>query len=162
LIGYENRTLAAKDFENDAVDAGEIGSGASVTALYEIIPFDPGKIDSTKSIATKYQKIVVTENPALVNELCNLKIRYKEPADSISKLIEKPVDKRWNAFENSSNNIRFVASVASFGMLIRFSKFVGIATFDSVFKSAKASAKGYEDRLEFLEIVKKAKAMYVK
>lgn len=161
LIGYENRALAAKDFENDAIDAGEIGSGASVTALYEIIPATQ-KRDSSGTPTTKYQKTVFNEDPTLNNELCNLKVRYKEPTDSTSKLVEKPVDKRWNAFENSSNNIRFAASVASFGMLIRFSKFVGIATFDSVYKSAKASAKGSEDRLEFLEIVKKAKAMYVK
>jgi Ca-activated chloride channel homolog len=157
LIGYENRALAAEDFDNDAVDAGEVGSGASVTALYEIVPAD--------TLQTEYS---INKNGASSvdlnanNLLCNLKIRYKAPAGIASKLIEKPIDNRCSAFENGTNNIRFAASVASFGMLIRFSKFVGMATFESVYKYAKGSANGSAERQEFLEIVKQAHDMYVK
>ncbi len=157
LIGYENRALAAEDFENDAVDAGEIGSGASVTALYEIIPADT--LQSQIKINKKGTSAI---DSTANNLLCKLKIRYKAPAGNTSNLIEKPIDNRCSAFENGTNNIRFATSVASFGMLIRFSKFVGTATFESVYKYAKGAANGYADRQEFLEIVKKANAMYVK
>ncbi len=157
LIGYENRALAAEDFENDAVDAGEIGSGASVTALYEIIPADT--LQSQIKINKKGTSAI---DSTANNLLCKLKIRYKAPAGNTSNLIEKPIDNRCSAFENGTNNIRFATSVASFGMLIRFSKFVGTATFESVYKYAKGAANGYADRQEFLGIVKKAHDMYVK
>lgn len=157
LIGYENRALAAEDFDNDAIDAGEIGSGASVTALYEIVTAD------TLHLQTSINKKGASAVDSTANNLlCNLKIRYKAPAGNTSNLIEKPIDNRCSAFENGTNNIRFAASVASFGMLIRFSKFVGTATFESVYKYAKGSANGSADRQEFLEIVKKAHDMYVK
>ena len=126
LIGYANRKLAAEDFENDEVDAGEIGSGHSVTALYEIVP--PGSENDPLSKVTsnlRYQKgaapPVVQPKTELVpsKELALLKLRYKRPDEDVSILMDEPVmpaDKKW---ERSSEDHRFASAVALFGMILR-------------------------------------------
>lgn len=159
LLGYEDRMLETEDFNNDTKDAGEIGSGASVTAIYEIIPAT-NKATDTLTQTLKYQRVEVINDSITRNELGSLKIRYKNPNENTSKLIETTMENRSNSFENSSNNLRFAASVASFGMLLRDSKFKGNATFSSVLEMAKSSTENNEVRIEFLSMVKNAKALY--
>ncbi|RZM18763.1 MAG: DUF3520 domain-containing protein, partial [Pedobacter sp.] len=124
LIGYENRMLKAKDFNNDQKDAGELGSGHTVTALYEIIPVGvksnfAGSVDDLK-----YQ---VNSKPVAVGkgskELMTVKLRYKQPDGNVSKLIEQAVIDTAVPFGNTSENFRFSAAVAEFGMLLRQSAF---------------------------------------
>lgn len=159
LLGYEDRMLETEDFSNDAKDAGEIGSGASVTAIYEIIPANSEVHDSTIQ-NLKYQQVLVVKDSIVNKELGMLKIRYKKPNENKSMLIETPMLNNSNAFENCSNNLKFASAVASFGMLLRDSKFKGNATFDSVLKMAKNASEGNENRVQFLSMVKNAEAIY--
>jgi Ca-activated chloride channel family protein len=159
LLGYEDRMLETEDFNNDAKDAGEIGSGASVTAIYEIIPANAEVRDSTAQ-NLKYQQVLVVKDSVVNKELGMLKIRYKKPNENTSKLIETTMFNNSNAFENSSNNLKFASAVASFGMLLRDSKFKGNATFDSVLKMAKNASENDENRIQFLSMVKNAEAIY--
>ena len=160
LIGYENRLLNKEDFNDDKKDAGELGSGHTVTALYELIPTGI-KSEFLKDVdPLKYQK----ENkltPSAGQELMTVKFRYKEPAGSKSKLIELPLLDSQIAFEKTSDNFRFAASVAEFGMLLRNSEFKKNSSFNHVFQTAKAArgkdAEGY--RKEFLLLVKKASSL---
>jgi Ca-activated chloride channel family protein len=151
--------LETEDFNNDTKDAGEIGSGASVTAIYEIIPAT-NKATDTLTQTLKYQRVEVIKDSLTRNELGSLKIRYKNPNENTSKLIETTMENRSNSFESASNNLRFAASVASFGMLLRDSKFKGNATFSSVLAIAKSSTENNEVRIEFLSMVKNANALY--
>lgn len=140
LIGYENRLLNKEDFNDDKKDAGELGSGHTVTALYEIIP---AGIEST-FLATvddlKYQKkdAKVTGN---AKELMTIKLRYKQPDGNISQLIEKPIVDANIPLKKTSDNFRWSAAVAEFGMLLRDSEFISDATFSHCKKLAE-SAKG--------------------
>jgi Ca-activated chloride channel family protein len=165
LIGYENRKLAAQDFNDDQKDAGEIGAGHTVTALYEIIPTgvpwtQPG-VD-----ALKYQSTPQTRSKEAVasKEVMTVKIRYKAPDGDTSTKLEYTlgVDQAV-AFEASSDNLRWSSAVALFGMLLRGSESSGIGTLDMVSDIAK-SALGHkpdDTRLEFLNMVKQAKALGV-
>lgn len=156
LIGYENRMLRDEDFNDDKKDAGELGSGHTVTALYEIIPQD-GKKGSKyiKSVDDlKYQNKATTVSES--NDLMTLKLRYKQPDGNRSELIEHQVEASVTAWNNTSNNLRWSASVASFGMLLRDSEFKGNVTYDKVEKWAR-SARGedYEGyRAEFIRLVR--------
>ena len=152
LIGYENRMLAAEDFNDDTKDAGEIGSGHTVTALYEIIPV--GVNDSfIKSVdPLKYQsneKKTITNG---TNEIITIKLRYKQPDGDISKLIQHAVIDNQITIANTSDNFRFSAAVAEFGLLLRNSEYKQQATYKQVISLAK-SAKGKDDngyRAEFI------------
>lgn len=137
LIGYENRLLNEEDFDNDKKDAGEMGAGHTVTALYEIVPVT-GK---TKKSNLKYQKTNLTDAAIESNDLVTLKLRYKEPDGFKSKLITQPVLAQLTDLENTSNNFRFSAAITEFGMLLRDSEFLGSATFESATDLAKY-AKG--------------------
>jgi Ca-activated chloride channel family protein len=159
LIGYENRMLAKEDFNDDTKDAGELGSGHTVTALYEVIPIGV-KTDLLKDVdGLRYQQPdeSFSEN-SFNDELMFVKLRYKKPDGETSKLIEYPLIDKELAITQTSNNFRFASAVAQFGMLLRDSKFKGEATFEVVQQlalSAKGSdAEGY--RNEFIELVKKA------
>jgi Ca-activated chloride channel family protein len=161
LIGYENRMLAKEDFNDDTKDAGEIGAGHTVTALYEIIPVGV-KNDFDRPVdPLKYQQ---PENLATVgfgDEIMNVKIRYKHPDSDISKLITQPVKNTVLSFGQASDNFRFSAAVASFGMLLRDSKFKQQANYTQVLELAK-SAKGADVngyREEFIDLVKTAEAL---
>lgn len=160
LIGYENRLLAKEDFNNDEKDAGEIGSGHSVTAIYEIIP--TGVKDSfTASVDDlKYQK-TNPSNSSNTNELLNIKLRYKEPAGGKSKLLVKTVSDNALSINSTSDNFRFAAAVAEFGMILKRSAFKQNANFEQVISLAeRAKGKDKEGyRSEFLSIVKSAKLM---
>jgi Ca-activated chloride channel family protein len=155
LIGYESRILAKEDFNNDKKDAGELGSGHTVTALYEIIP--PGASgDELHTVdSLKYQTNTNPRTDYAAGEVMTVKFRYKKPSDSTSILIEHPVTQSASHFENASNNFRFAASVAEFGMLVRDSKFKGASKLNDALALAR-SAKG-EDfegyRAEFIKLI---------
>jgi Ca-activated chloride channel family protein len=159
LLGYEDRMLETKDFNNDAKDAGEIGSGASVTAIYEIIPAN-AQIPDSSAQTLKYQRVEVLKDSIHNKELGLLKIRYKKPNENTSKLIEITMGNKSNTFENASNNLRFASAVASFGMLLRDSKYKGNATFDTVLAMAKSATENDENRVQFLSMIKNARAIY--
>lgn len=162
LIGYENRMLAAKDFKDDKKDAGEIGAGHKVTALYEIVPADVALPGSEDVIELKYQKTakVKVENDGS-KELLTLRLRYKKPDGVKSKPIEFPITDSGKKFSRASKDFKFASAVASFGMLLRNSKHKGESTYASVLEIA---AEGqYPDkhgyRAEFLQMVRQAKQL---
>ena len=157
LIGYENRVLAAKDFNDDTKDAGELGSGHTVTALYEIIPVGV-KDEFIKSVdLLKYQ----SNDRKIVNnsgEIMTIKLRYKKPDEEISKLITHTVIDEHIAISNTSDNFRFSAAVAEFGMLLRNSEYKQQGSYNQVINLAK-SAKGTDEegyRAEFIRLVQAA------
>jgi Ca-activated chloride channel family protein len=153
LIGYENRMLAKEDFNDDKKDAGELGSGHSVTALYEIVPVgvDFNQVASVDDL--KYQRAAPSPSPVKVQEmnhneeLATIKLRYKLPAEEQSKLISQVINSNPIAGSETSNNFRFAASVAEFGMLLRDSEYKGSATFATAIELARG-AKG-EDALGY-------------
>ena len=162
LIGYENRVLAAQDFNDDTKDAGEIGAGHTVTALYEIVPVGTkSDVASPPVDDLKYQKAPAPTDDASSGELLTLKLRYKQPDGDTSKLLVFPVKDDEKSYAQSSKDYRFAASVASFGMLLRDSKYKGNASWDSVLELAIEGARDSDNtyRAEFIEMVKKAKML---
>jgi len=155
LIGYENRMLKSEDFNNDKKDAGELGSGHTVTALYEIIPVG---VDSKffKVDELKYQKTKIDTKASASNELMTVKFRYKKPDGDVSKLIVHPLVDNNTTLEKTSDNFRWAASVASFGMLLRQSEYLNGFSEDGILRLAQ-SAKGEDKegyRTEFISLVK--------
>jgi len=167
LIGYENRMLKKEDFNNDKIDAGEIGAGHTVTALYEVVPVDvdsPADIPSVDPL--KYQakgstKSKLAKAADVSPELLTVKIRYKAPEDVLSKKLEFPLVDSGAKFANASQDFKFAAAVAGFGMMLRESTHKGTTTFDSVLGWAEdglgEDAGGY--RHEFMDLVKKARGI---
>ena len=156
LIGYENRLLNDEDFNDDRKDAGEMGSGHTVTALYEIIP--AGSDEDRPAIdPLRYQKSEVGshEKPSS-NEYLNVKVRYKKPDGVTSMLLEKPVKGNAKEVIYASENLRFAASVAEFGMILRNSEYKGAATLDAAITLAGAARGEDEDgyRAEFIRMMK--------
>ena len=157
LIGYENRILRAEDFNDDTKDAGEIGAGHTVTALYEVVP--AGKEGALPGIdALKYQKPVEATRESKSGELLTLKLRYKEPDGATSKLMQVAVTDRGIAWAQASRDFKFVSAVAAFGMILRDSPYKGNATLGSVLELAEAGKgedkQGY--RAEFIGLVRTA------
>jgi Ca-activated chloride channel homolog len=158
LIGYENRMLNKEDFNNDKKDAGELGSGHTVTALYEIIPAGV-KSPFLKDVdPLKYQQNKKKKPSSFHNEIVTIKFRYKAPDGNESKLMVHPVKNESLPFENVSDNFRFAASVAGFAMLLRNSGYKENAQYSMVLKMAGASLGKDEEgyRKEFISLVKKA------
>ncbi|MDQ4123624.1 MAG: VWA domain-containing protein [Acidobacteriota bacterium] len=157
LIGYENRLLADKDFNDDRKDAGEIGAGISVTALYEIVPAGQ-KVENPGVDELKYSNRIepVRTNS---NELLTVKLRFKKPDENESRLLSIGLANAQNQFEQSSENLRFAAAVAGFGLLLRDSRYKGNASWNQVLSIAQNARgndlKGY--RAEFVELVEKAR-----
>lgn len=163
LIGYESRLLADEDFNNDAKDAGEMGAGHTVTALYEVVPAGVSSNYASKVDDLKYQKLPATK-PTGNNstEMLTVKLRYKEPDAESSKKIELTLtDHKKNEV---SSDFRFAAAVAMFGQLIRNSEYKGEATYDKVIALAKTALdndeKGY--RKEFIRLAETAKGLDTK
>ena len=160
LIGYENRMLKKEDFNNDQKDAGELGAGHRVTALYEIIPAGV-KDEFTSSVdALKYQA-QISNNSNATDEILTIKLRYKEPKGETSKLIVHPVQDENTSLSNTSSNFRFSAAVAAFGMLLRNSAYKEQASYGDVIALAK-DAKGKDEygyRDEFIELVEEAQRL---
>jgi len=160
LIGYENRVMAKEDFDDDKKDAGELGAGHTVTALYEIVPANSDwKV--RKSDDLKYQTTTLNENAKVNNEIMTIKFRYKLPKSNTSIKLEYPVANETIALNLASNNFKFSASVAAFGMLLRDSKFKADATYKMVSELAKES-KGKDEnayRAEFIGLIKTAELL---
>ncbi|MFL0807957.1 MAG: VWA domain-containing protein [Oceanobacter sp.] len=156
LIGYENRMLANEDFTDDKKDAGELGAGLRVTALYEIVPAD----GSQNEQPLKYQTSELTDK-ANSNDTLTVKLRYKQPDSDTSQPFQYVVDQPWKTLDASSDDFRFAASVAEFGLLLRDSQYKGNASFDQVLTLGK-QAKGKDDegyRAEFLHLVESAQLL---
>jgi len=156
LIGYENRLLAKEDFNNDKKDAGELGAGHTVTALYEIVPADSAKGDDN-SIDLRYQESRIKNETASGNEIMVLKMRYKPVKEEKSRLIVKTVPDENVKFEKSSGNFHFASAVAGFGMILRDSEFKNDLKAKDVIRIAK-EAKGFDEegyRAEFIGLVEK-------
>jgi Ca-activated chloride channel family protein len=155
LVGYENRRLADRDFHDDTKDAGEIGAGHSVTALYEVIPAGSG---TGKDAGLKYQKSAALSAAASSGELMTVKLRYKKPEGSRSTLLSFPISDDERTLARASKNFRFSAAVAGFAMLVRDSKHAPDLDFAGAHALAKSAIgqdpNGY--RREFLSIVEAA------
>ena len=163
LIGYENRLLNDEDFNDDTKDAGEMGSGHNVTALYELVP--AGSDEQVPSVdPLKYQTRETTFETGRENfqdEYLTIKLRYKKPDGMTSMLMEKSVKGYVNEIEDASDNLRFAAAVSEFGMILRNSEYTGSATVDEAVRLAK-SARGNDDegyRSEFIRLMETAKGM---
>ena len=126
LIGYENRTMAAEDFNDDTKDAGEIGAGHSVTVLYELVP-----VDSPMEIGSDLKYSSDGGSKKMSDELLTVNIRYKEPEGSESKLLSYPVERSLYS-KTRSENMTFAAAVAEFGMLLRNSRYIGDITYSNI------------------------------
>jgi Ca-activated chloride channel family protein len=162
LIGYENRLLNDEDFNDDKKDAGEMGSGHMVTALYELVPNGSGEILPSVD-PLKYQSPKLTPEESYTDELLTIKVRYKKPDGKTSMLLEKPVKGYAGDIESASENIRFAAAVAEFGMILRESEFKGSSSLESAAKLAK-SARGEDEegyRSEFIRLIETVKSMKV-
>ncbi len=159
LVGYENRLLNNEDFNDDKKDAGELGSGHTVTAIYEIIP--AGSSELVASIDNlKYQQTTVS-TASNSDEVMTIKFRYKEPKESTSKLITHSVSDKKTDFNSSSENCKFSCAVAEFGLVLRDSRFKGDSNFKNIIAMAK-SAKGTDDegyRAEFIKLVEMAELL---
>jgi len=160
LVGYENRLLNDEDFNDDTKDAGEMGSGHMVTALYEIVPAGSGErrisIDPLKYQLSRYIK---EENYS--DEMLTIKVRYKKPQGNSSMLLEKTVKDSADEIEEASDNLRFAAAVAEFGMILRDSEFRGSSTLEEAARLARLSRGEDEDgyRAELIRMMNVVKEM---
>ncbi|HEY1055649.1 MAG TPA: YfbK domain-containing protein, partial [Emticicia sp.] len=161
LIGYENRRLNNEDFNDDKKDAGEMGSGHTITAIYEIIPAGIESSYLGKVDPLKYQENKNLTHVGNSNEVLTIKLRYKLPDENTSKLIEEVVYDKHMAFDNTSDDFRLAASIAEFGLLLRHSNFKGNANYEHIIATAR-SAKGNDEegyRAEFIKLVKMAQLL---
>ncbi|KOY85344.1 hypothetical protein AD998_03500 [bacterium 336/3] len=160
LIGYENRIMANEDFNDDKKDAGELGAGHTVTALYEIVPVGVKSEYVSKTDDLKYQQNQLS-NQSQSNELMTVKFRYKPLKKEESVLITQVIGKNSQDWESTSDNFRFSASVASFGMLLRESPYKGKSNYEQVLSMARGS-KGKDNngyRSDFIQMVESAKML---
>ncbi len=160
LIGYENRQLADRDFADDRKDAGDVGSGHQVTALYELVP-SGSEPDAPDNGMLRYQQPRTSIDKA---ELMHIKLRFKEPKEDRSSEVawDVPVPDNWRAmdFSDASSDTRFAAAVAAFGMILRDSEHKGDATLDWIYKTA-LNALGQDSgghRSGFIEMVRQARS----
>ena len=158
LVGYENRMLAREDFNNDRVDAGEIGAGHTVTAIYEIALAN-SKGQRVESLHYQNQ----AADSGKTNEVAFLRLRYKAPQGEVSKLIERPIQKAdiKHALSETSDNFRFSAAVAGFGQLLRGGKYMDRFDYDDV-RALANTAKGEDSfgyRVEFVSLLDLAQSL---
>jgi len=155
LIGYENRMLEDKDFNDDTKDAGELNAQHSVTAIYEIIPTGTDSKFAPDVDALKYGM------GGNSDELMTIKLRYKKPDSEKSVLMTHPVKNSDKSWKEASENFRFASAVTEFGLLLKHSQFRNEANFEQVLQLAQ-SAKGKDEkgyREEFIELVKQTKIL---
>lgn len=156
LLGYENRLLKNEDFNNDRVDAGDIGAGHTVTALYEIIPVgQKGWLNESRYQAPINSSKANTQEYAYVN------VRYKQPQQSQSILLSEPVLTRSQDLAQASADTRFAIAVAAYAQQLRGGKYNAQMQWDDIFKLAQSAAQPDEFglRAEFLDLVKTAKSL---
>lgn len=155
LIGYENRMLAKEDFNDDRKDAGELGAGHSVTALYEVVPREGSAPSSTTVDPLKYQHTEINEDAFSSAEMMTVKMRFKRPDADESEAVELLVSDREIDLESTTQNFRFASAVAEFGLLLRKSDHRANATYGQVLDLAR-SASGSDEfgyRAEFIRMV---------
>jgi Ca-activated chloride channel family protein len=160
LVGYENRMLRAEDFRDDKKDAGEIGAGHTVTALYELVP--PGKVGNLPKVdPLKYQKQVAPSDAARSEEIFTLKLAFKRPDQDKSEYLSFGITDPDKTPEQAGPDFQFAAAVACFGMLLRDSEHKGKSTFELCQELAQAGKgkdpSGY--RSEFIQLVNLAKTI---
>ncbi len=165
LIGYENRALADRDFNDDRRDAGDIGAGHSVTALYEIIPAGqpvPWGVDGLRyQTPTREAELQTSPYGTTSGELCTVKLRYKKPDGVTSKYLETPVRDTDLGWQHASDDFRWSAAVATFGMTLRDSIGRGDGDFDLALELA-GEARGLDEtghRAEFIALVRSAEKL---
>ncbi|NEP88142.1 MAG: VWA domain-containing protein [Okeania sp. SIO2C2] len=162
LIGYENRLLRSQDFNDDTKDAGELGAGHSVTALYEIVPVGvESNVKLPEVDELRYQDNQVDQAAYNSDELMLVKLRYKEPKGTTSALIKQPVVDKGVSLYDASNDFKFAAAVAEYGMILRESEYKGDASLNEVLKLANESKgldlEGY--RGEFINMVENSQKL---
>lgn len=155
LIGYENRTLDAADFQDDSVDGGEIGAGHYVTVLYEVVqadsPYEVPSAERRYSDAEEHSAEDTISSEAFADELAAVRIRYKEPGEDTSQLMTEYVKK--SSYSEMSGDMSFISAVAAFGMLLKESRYAGAADYDLVLSLAGEDHKD-EYRQQFVNMVK--------
>jgi len=158
LLGYENRMLAREDFADDRKDAGELGAGHAVTALYEVVPVGAAPV-ALADDSLAYQSVSLRPSARTSPELLTLRVRYKTPTGSRSRLFTRPLVDRGGA--RAGEDFRFASAVAAFAMLLRDSEDRGEASFDQVIALARGARgddpEGY--RAEFVRLVETAKSL---
>lgn len=164
LVGYENRMLANEDFNNDQKDAGEIGAGHTVTALYELIPANgaDGAVSEGAGVEPlKYQRPSIASEAAAGDELLTVKLRYKQPEGDESRLIEMPAIDRGMKVGEASRDFVWATAVAEFGLVLRNSGHKGNATLAAVQELAGTAigSDPHGHRAEFLRLVQSAQAL---
>ncbi|MBA2113380.1 vWA domain-containing protein [Bremerella alba] len=166
LVGYENRLLAAQDFNDDKKDAGEIGAGHTVTAFYEVVPATGDGDTEVASVdpkvdELKYQTKPETTEAADTNELMTLKLRYKQPEEDVSTLMTYPVVDNGNAFNQSTGDFQFASAVAMFGLKLRGSNFHHETNFAEIEElvASNVDGPGSSYREEFLDMVRQVEKL---
>jgi Ca-activated chloride channel family protein len=158
LIGYENRLLQTEDFKDDKKDAGEIGAGHTVTALYEVIP---ARSNFESLPSGKYVTNTLSQEALASHEIATIKLRYKQPGAETSQLLIHPALDAGTSMTEASGNLRFASAVAEFGMLLRQSKYCGQASYAQLIARARSAAgqdkNGY--RKEFIRLAETAEVM---
>ncbi len=160
LIGYENRLLNKEDFNDDTKDAGELGMGHSVTALYEIVPANSTS-ETAPVDALKYQSSKLTKTAKQSNDVMTIKFRYKPPTSDVSQLIVNTLHNNSKSIESTSEDYKFSAAVAEFCLLLRDSKFKGKASYQQVLQLAN-TGKGHDlngYRAEFIRLVNASESL---
>jgi Ca-activated chloride channel family protein len=163
LLGYENRMLQKEDFKDDRKDAGELGSGHAVTALYEVVPVGAPAVTMADDSLT-YQQTSLRPGARHAGELMTVRLRYKDPKGSTSRLLETPVADQGDGrrdIAKASEDLRFQSAVAEFAMLLRDSEFKGTASWDQTLALARGARgddpQGY--RGEFIGMVETARTL---
>ncbi|MEP7227985.1 MAG: YfbK domain-containing protein, partial [Gemmatimonadales bacterium] len=158
LLGYENRLLAKEDFADDKKDAGEMGAGHSVTAIYEVVPVGATPVALSNDSLT-YQHVSLKPSATKSSELLTVRLRYKDPKGTKSRLLSAPVMDRESAA--ASEDMRFASAVAAFAFLLRDSEHKGAASFEQVLTLAQGARgddpSGY--RGEFIGLVEAARTL---
>jgi len=162
LVGYENRALRDEDFNNDSIDAGELGAGHSVTALYEIVPVGSADAGRTPGVdPLRYQPRPEPRPTSARGELMTVKLRYQRPEGSASRLIEQPIRDVARADQSISHDFAFAIAVSEFGMLLRNSEYKGTSSAAHVLQLARAHQGEDRDgyRGEFIQLVRRWQAL---
>ena len=157
LLGYENRILAKEDFADDKKDAGEIGAGHAVTALYEVVPVG-APVVAVNGDSLTYQQVTLKPTANRSNDLLTVRLRYKDPTGTRSRLLSAPVGDQG---ERGSSDMRFASAVAAFAMVLRNSEYRGSADYNLVLALARESRGVDEDgyRQEFISMVERARTL---
>jgi Ca-activated chloride channel family protein len=158
LIGYESRVLRPEEFNDDKKDAGDLGAGTSVTALYELIP--NGSAEKLRKVDDlRYQSTTVKESAKASKEVATVKFRYKRPDESESRVFSRAVMGSQRSFADAPAEMRFAAAVAEYGLLLRQSKFAAQASYEHAMSAAKQAlgSDRHGHRAEFVELVRAAR-----